>query len=339
MEAAEFINRANSAKPQPIYVLTGDENFLRRRALAAIQRIVIGDADPDLAVSSYPGDAAVFSTIRNELDTLPFLCDARLVIIDQADKFVTEYRAQLEKYVTQPASRGVLVLDVKTWTSTTRLAKAIPEAATISCKGPGPAYLPAWCQRWAEAEYEKKITLPVARLLVELVGDEMGLLDSELNKLAIYVGDNPSIASQDVDQLVGQNRGANVFKILDAIGDRKPAEAIRIVEELLEEGESPLAILGALGSQLRKLGMAARLHKQGAALDGAMKEAGVFPWAKENTQKVMRHLGWSRLDKLFDWLIETDLGLKGETPLPEEAVLERLIVLLARQAPAKATSG
>ena len=44
----------------------------------------------------------------------------------------------------------------------------------------------------------------------------------------------------------------------------------------------------------------------------------------------MKYLGWNRLDKLFDWLLEVDQGMKGGSPLPDTVQLERLIVRLAR---------
>ncbi len=264
-----------------------------------------------------------------------------MVIIEQADPFVTKFRPQLEKYVAEPSKQGVLVLDAKSWTASTKLAKAIPEEVTLICKGPKSYLLPDWCVKWADTHYQKKLPKPAAQMLVEFVGDQMSLLDSELNKLAIYVGERTSITAADVDLLVGRSRGANVFRILDSIGEGKAAEALGILGELFEEGEAPIAMLGALGSQLRKLAMTARLHKQGMPLEEAMNEAAIFHWpaVRDSARRQMKHLGWPRLDKLYDWLIEVDLGLKGESPLPERAVFERLIVQLAREGPAKPSSG
>jgi DNA polymerase-3 subunit delta len=91
-------------------------------------------------------------------------------------------------------------------------------------------------------------------------------------------------------------------------------------------------ILGALGSQLRRLGMAARLNKLGTPLDDAMDQAGVAKWpqARDSARKQLKHLGWNRLDKLFDWLVEVDQGMKGGSQLPERVLLERLVVNMAR---------
>jgi len=332
MDALAFIDKNGKVRRQPYYVLSGDEDFLKRRVLALLVPVVVGDADPEYAVTTFPGDKTDFSTIRNELDSVSFFSERRMVVIDQADSFVTKFRPQLEAYVTEPAESGVLVLDVKSFPATTKLAKAVPEASHIVCNSPKEYRLPLWCVEWCQSQYGKKITTPAAQMLVELVGPTMGVLDQELQKLKDFVGERPAIDVKDVDELTGRSRGANVFKIMDAVGDGQQAAALKILTELFEEGEEPLKLLGALGFQLRKLARAARMHKQGMNLDEAMTKAGVPAWpqARESTRKQLKHLGWSRLDKVYDWLIELDGGMKGGNPLPERLQLERLIVRLAR---------
>src|SRR5262249_24183353 len=136
MDSLAFLERVTKAKPQPIYVIAGDEDFLKRQVLTALKPLLIGDADESFAVSNFAGDKAELSAVRDELATLPFLGPRRWVIVDSADPFVTRYRAQLEKYFTEPTGPGVLLLDVKTWPANTRLAKLLGDAATIVCKAP-----------------------------------------------------------------------------------------------------------------------------------------------------------------------------------------------------------
>src|SRR5215207_6816943 len=150
MDALAFLDKAAKAKPQPVYVLHGDEAFLKRQVLAALDPVLLGDADPDFAKTVLPGATADWSTVRADLDTLPFLSPRRVVVIDQADPFVTKYRPVLEKYVAAPAKHGVLVLDVKAWPSTTKLAKLVSETATIVCKAPAPQSVAKWLTTWAK---------------------------------------------------------------------------------------------------------------------------------------------------------------------------------------------
>lgn len=333
MDALAFIEKDGHTRRQPYYVLSGDEDFLKRCVLSLLGPIILGDADPQHATTIFAGPDTDYSTVRNELDSVSFFSDRRLVIVDQADDFVSNFRTELEKYVSQPSSVGVLVLDVKSFAPNTKLAKAVPEACHIVCKAPKEHLLPKWCIDWCQTRYQKKLNSQAASLLVALAGTAMGVLDQELQKLADYIGERGTIELNDVDELVGQTRGANVFKIMEAMGDSKPQEAIRILEEVLDAGEPTMKILGALSSQLRKLARVARLNKQGLTLEAAYTKEGINNYFRDGMTKQLRHLGWNRLDKLYDWLLEIDSGLKGGSQLPERVQLERLIVRLARPRP------
>lgn len=331
MDALPFLAGIAKSKRQPVYVLAGDEEFLKRRCRDAILAHALGDADPAFAVSTYAGDKLDFSTVRNDLDTLPFLSPCRVVVIDPADTFVTNHRPALEKYVTQP-SAGVLVLDVKTFPETTKLAKALPDAAKAACKAP-PAYkLGGWVRDWAKAGHGKTLAADAADLLIDLVGPAMGLLDQELEKLAVAAGVKGTIEAADVDRLVGRSSGADVFRILDAVGDGKPDAAMSILERLFAEGEDPMAVLGPLTAQLRKLAAVGRQLADGQALGPAMDAAKVPAWpaARQGFERQVKWLGRRRLDALTGWLVEINHGLKGGNPLPERVQVERLIVRLAR---------
>jgi DNA polymerase-3 subunit delta len=332
MDALPFLAAVGKAKRQPVYVLLGDEDFLKRRCRDAIVKHALGDADPAFAVSAYAGDKLDFSTVRNDLDTLPFLSPCRVVVVDPADAFVTAHRPALEKYVTAPAAAGVLVLDVKAFPETTKLAKALPDAAKVSCKAPPPYKLGNWVQEWAKAGHGKKLAPDAAELLVDLVGPNMGQLDQELEKLAVAVGGKAAVEAADVDRLVGRSQGADVFRILDAVGDGKPAAALGILERLFAEGEDPMAVLGPLTAQLRKLAAVGRSLAEGLPLGPAMDAAKVPSWpqARQSFERQVRWLGRRRLDQLTDWLVEINHGLKGGNPLPERLQVERLVVKLAR---------
>ena len=59
------------------------------------------------------------------------------MIVDDADPFVTKYRRELEAYVSHPSDSGTLVLQVKQWTATTKLAALVEKAGTsINCASP-----------------------------------------------------------------------------------------------------------------------------------------------------------------------------------------------------------
>jgi DNA polymerase-3 subunit delta len=335
MDSLAFLDKAPKAKLQPIYVLTGDEPFLKRLVLEALKRLALGPEGDDLGFSTHPGDRATYAAVFDELQTLPFLSPRRLVLVEDADPFVTRERARLEKYFAEPTARGVLALTVKVFPATTRLAKLLPDAGLITCKAPPTAKLAEWCVHWSTARHGKPLTRDAARLLVELIGPEMGQLDMELAKLAVGVGGKARIDPEDVDALVGRRREESVWRIFEQIGAGQAAEALTLLDRLLTQGEDPMALLGAFSSQLRKLAQTAALHFQGAALGEALEQAGVPPFARRGAEQQLRHLGRRRLGSLYDWLLQTDLGMKGGSQMPPRTLLERLVVRLARPAAAR----
>ncbi len=327
MDALAFLDRPG--KVQPVYALHGDEDFLKRQVLSALQARVLGEPGEALGLSVHAGDKAAFATVHDELQTLPFLSPRRLVVVENADPFVTRHRAALEKYVAGPSATGVLVLDVKTWPANTKLARLLDGSATLVCKTPAAHRLPDWCVRRAASAYGKQLSAPAAQLLVDLIGPEMGQLDQELAKLAAAAGDGAKIDAGDVDRLVGASREETTWKVFDAVGGGRPAEALAILDRLFEQGEDPMRVLGAFSMQLRRLAQAYRLTQQGRPLAAALTDAGFPPFAVKGGEQQLRHLGRRRAERLYDWLLETDMGMKGSSPLPPRTLLERLVVRLA----------
>jgi DNA polymerase-3 subunit delta len=330
MDSLAYLQGGKRSTVQATYVLHGDEVFLKRQVLLALRKRIFGEGADDFSLSSYPGDKAEFSAVRNELETLPFLGQRRLVIIENADPFVTRHRQALESYVRQPAEKGILVLDVKTWPANTRLAKLVPAEATLVCKAPAAYRLPDWCVQWARSEYGKELPLPAAKLLVELVGADMGRLDQELAKLSAYAGTASRVEMQEVDRLVGHSRTENTFKIFDAIAAGQSAAALAILDRLFEQGEEPIRILGAFSHQLRRLAQVGRLARQGMPIGMTLNELEVPPFARDSCEQQLRHLGSERWERLYDWLLEIDQGMKGGSSLAPRILLERLVIELAQ---------
>ena len=328
MDALAFLGQKGT--PGPLYVVVGDEGFLKRQTLKAIRVRALGAEADEQSVSIHPGDTAIWADVFDDLDTVAFFEARRVVVIENADKFVTQYRSDLEAKVSALSKSATLVLDVKQWPANTRLARLVDNAATIVCKAPHTSRVPAWCGEWAKSEYGKELPSQAAALLVELIGPEMGLLDQEIAKLATYVADRPRIELADVDCLVGHSRTQDTWKIFNAIAAGNFKDSLTILSRLFEQGEDAFRILGAFSMQLRRLAQAYRLTDQGMNVGAALQQVGVPPFGLRDAEAQMRHLGRRRLDRIYDWLLEMQMGLRGGSPLPERTQFERLLVQLAR---------
>src|SRR3954469_13214129 len=146
MHAIEFLRDPSKAPVKPIYAVYGDDAYLRQETLETIGRSLFpGGEEDNLATRRFAGDQASLADVLDEVRTLPFLSKRRLVIVEGADPFVTAHRKELEAYAERPSSSGVLVLSVKTWPASTRLAKLVEKAGlSVECKGPNDRLLASW---------------------------------------------------------------------------------------------------------------------------------------------------------------------------------------------------
>jgi DNA polymerase-3 subunit delta len=172
-------------------------------------------------------------------------------------------------------------------------------------------------------------------------------LDQELAKLASYAGERAIITAEMVEELVGGWRTKTIWNLLDAALDGNSADALLQLDRLIHAGEAPIALMGQLSSTLRRFAVATRIvqeaqrQRQRMGLRDALQQAGMRPFVLAKSETQLRRLGRIRAGKLLDWLLETDLALKGESSRGPRAriALEQLIVRLAAPAasPARGT--
>ncbi|MDR3636863.1 MAG: DNA polymerase III subunit delta [Isosphaeraceae bacterium] len=334
MHALELLKQPEALVAKPVYAVSGDDPFLRRETIAAIVRTILGEEEDELAVARFAGDQATLADVIDELRTLPFFAKTRVVIVDGADPFVTAHRKELEEYVEHPVSSGVLVLSVRSWPSNTKLAKLVEAAGlSVSCKGPEERErgafekeLVPWLVHYAKSRHGVQLELDAARLLVELVGPEIGLLVTDVDKLYVYVGERPKIHRDDVARMVGAGRTETIWKALDAATTGNTALALELLDRLLAAGEPPVRVLAAFSASLLKVYHAGRLRAARLDLKEACRVAGAFP--AETVRQQHAHLGPSRVDAIPRLLLQADLDMKGSSVLLPNVVLERLMVAL-----------
>jgi DNA polymerase-3 subunit delta len=328
MHVTAFL-KAPPEKIGVIVVLFGEEHFLKRAALESLSHLVLGNDEEHLGLTRFTGDQAELRTVCDELRTISMWGSRRLVVVDDADRFVSQNREGFEKYLQKPAKNSVLVLDVKTWPKTTRLAKAIPKIGLeLECAPLSGNDLVRWIAETAKNSHGKSISRDAATLIRELAGDDLGLLEQEIAKLSAYVGDRTTIEIADVQMLVGGWATETTWSIAAAVRRGETGEALDLLNQVLDAGESPHKILGGLTFVFRRLAAAVELSGQGTALDRALGEAGVFFREISESGAYLRRLGRAEAHRITERLLEADSALKGAVIVPERHVLETLIVKL-----------
>jgi len=210
------------------------------------------------------------------------------------------------------------------------LAKAIPKIGLeLECAPLSGNDLVRWIAEAAKNSHGKSISRDAASLIRELAGDDLGLLEQEVAKLSAYVGDRTVIEIADVQMLVRGWAIETTWSIAAAVRRGETGEALDLLNQILDAGESPHKILGGLTFVFRRLAAAVELAGQGAPLDRALGEAGVFFREVSESAAYLRRLGRAEAHRISERLLEADSALKGAVIVPERHVLETLIVKLS----------
>lgn len=261
-----------------------------------------------------------------------------MVVVEDADEFVTRNRAALEKYLASPAKKSVLVLEVKTWNKATKLAKAVEKVGLpLSCEELKGRELATWISDTTASKHGKKLSRDASALLQELVGGNLSLLEQELDKLAAYAGERNTIEQEDVRALVGGWKVETTWKMLDELRDGRIGHSLELLNDLLESGEAPLKLLGGIGFVVRKYVEAAELARQGMSLNDALRQAKVFPRDLDAVGKYLRRIGRPNAEKFLTRLMQADGDLKGRSTVRDSIRMEQLLVELSGAIPAEPT--
>ena len=327
MHATEFLKNADLSADIPLVAVYGGQRYLKQAVLQRLIGVVL-DGD-DASLSTFAGKDVEWATVADELFTVSMWSDRRLVSVQDADDFVSKFRERLENYLDKPARKSTLVLDVKSWTKTTRLAKRLAKVGfALDCAPLKGAELMRWLTATSQQRYGKKLERSAAQLLIELAGEDLGLLDQELAKLANYAGERGRIDPEDVRALVGGWKAETTWAMTDALRAGNLDLALSCLDKLLVAGEPPQKILGGLNFVFRKLAKATELARQGQQLNFALKDAGVFPRDINSSAAYLRRVGRPQAEKLLARLLEADLSLKGSSGLSHRLQLEELMLQL-----------
>ena len=172
-----------------IYALVGADRFMRREALVPLLK-QLDDGSGLFDPVRFDGSDAELADVLDEVRTATLLGGLRVVVVDNADPFITANRSSLEGYCSDPSNTGCLILLCNTLPRNTRLFKIIQSSGRIvPCEAPKPAAVVGWVVERARTDHGKRIAVSAARHLQEQLGNDPGILDTELSKLSDYIGE------------------------------------------------------------------------------------------------------------------------------------------------------
>jgi DNA polymerase-3 subunit delta len=321
-------NDAGRDARQLVCVIVGKDDALVNARCQELLDTLLEPSQRAAALLDAEAASVPASDVLDELRTAPFLADKRVVVLRRAEDFISKNRALLEKYLDQPCSTGRLVLTVRTWDSRTRLAKALPKVGRlISVSPPSRRALPNRLADYAAEAHDKKLSTSAAALLIELAGDDLMRLYSEIDKLALFTDAEKLIAPKHIEALTGHNRLFNAFAVIDAIIAGKPGQAVERLRGMFAQDRSAeYTAVGAFAFHLRRMFNAKVLLEKGVRPGDVISRLRI--WGDtDGFFSQLRKLSLRQIGTYLQQLAETDYRIKtGRTKTP--VAMEQFVLRL-----------
>lgn len=323
------------------YILHGDNEFEISERVADFKQKIGDDSMRDLNITVLDGRKTTLGEVQHAADSIPFLADKRLVIIEGLLTRLASRKAKDSPDESAPSGAAPsgaakdflnsLVDYVPRLPETTRLvfvefqplnvkhpliklAEQQKGKTNIECRQPTAGELPRWITDRAK-KHGGSIEFAASQRLTVLIGGDLRRLDTEINKLITYVNAQRPITEKDVNLLVSDASTSSVFDLVDALGKREGKRAAHELHHLLDQGENPLGLLAMIVRQYRLLILVKEMQGRNLSPDAMAKELGQHPFAIKKINEQARHYrDIAQLEAIYRRLLEIETEIKtGQT--------------------------
>ncbi|GFE58180.1 DNA polymerase III subunit delta [Geobacter sp. AOG1] len=325
MKPDEFSRALDKGEIAPLYYLYGDEPFLVERAVKHLLALVVDPGFRDFNLTVLYGNECKGGEVVENAQTLPMFAERRVVLVKRAQDLPAVAQEILAGYVQNPSPSTCLILQGEKIDQRKKLSVELKKhGALVEFKRPYENQLSPFVREEA-AQHGKRVEPAAAEFLVYLTGANLQELSMQLDKVATYVGDRPTISLADVKGVVSDTRVDSVFELTDALGEKNLERALRNLNTILRDGEEPIRLLGMISRHFRQLWKVLELVNRNTPQQEISRVAGINPYFLKGILAQARNFSGKELREIFGLLLETDLALKSSGGKPA-LLMERLVL-------------
>jgi DNA polymerase III delta subunit len=331
---------ADSPALEPVYLITGSDRPKVETAVARLRGRFDPEATELVAAQEVSGAEAAALCNAGSL-----FGDARLVLVEGVDgrrsgdgRLVNGWKAAdvkaIEAYLASPAPATTLALVAEEVKKDAPLAKVCAKAGSVLAYDVAKKKLDAWvADRFRAAGVDADAEAVAA--LVQLVGEDLHTLASEVDKLALWARGEP-IGEQEVEQLVAAVAGTPTFALTDAWAARDASRTLAAAETIFERESRPRRevaprLAAALANHLAFVRRCGRLAAEGVRPRDAASTLKRHPFYVEKVFAQAAGFSEEELGDATVRLAQLDHALKGGSRLAPDLELQRALIDLGAE--------
>lgn len=323
MEYQKVIDQLIKDQVQPMYFLTGQEDFLQQELLNYLHDS-LGSID-NYEQSHFDLNDQSILEVLDEADAFSFFAEYRLIyvnncqfILSSGNKLTDVEQNRFLEYVDNPNSTSILIFYVGEGKLDQRkkITKALVKKGYIV---DFPELNEYQLKKYISQEIQKKslrMSEEAMEELLERVNFQLTATMNELAKLEMYSQNEAEITKQVVEDLVPRTLVSDVFQLSNAVVEKRYSDAISIYEDLLLLKNEPIALHALMVSQFRLILQSLILNQQGYSQGDIASHLNVHPYRVKLALQSGRHINLKELQGFYleladiDYQLKTGMGLR-----------------------------
>ena len=271
---------------KPCYLIYGDEAYLRLQNRDKLVK-ALGGGGNSMNFNIYKGDNISPAEIIDMAETMPFLSDRRVILVEDSGLF-KEGCPELADYLKSPSETTVFIFVEEEVDKRKDMYKAVSKQGfDMDCTTQDSEMLKKWIRSRFAAE-GKDISPRAQAVLLDRVGTDMSNIATEIEKLICYCIDRNSITEEDIDTVCANYLSSSIFTMTDAISAQDQKKAMEVYYDLLALKEPPAKILAMITRQFNLM-LQVKEMTEGRKSSGEIASA-----LKIQPFLVGKYQGWAR---------------------------------------------
>jgi DNA polymerase-3 subunit delta len=300
------------------YIFHGDDQHSQTETLADLTSKLGDPSMLDLNTNRFDGRQLSFSELQHTCNSIPFLADKRLVIIKDLFTHKVAYQDELLAFLPDiPETTRLIFLESKSLSKShpaRKLAESHEKGFIKEFKRLEGGALEHWVRERVKTA-GGKIQPYAAHLLATNAGNNLTLLENEVEKLVLYKGQE-MIEVEDVSLLCPYVAEASIFDLVDALGERKGQTAAQLLHKKSQEGTDPFYLFAMFIRQFRLLIQVKELSDDGHPPNDIAKTLKLHPFPTGKLHQQSKNFSMPQLEQIYAHLLDIDINVKtGRTDL------------------------
>ncbi|MCX7798329.1 MAG: DNA polymerase III subunit delta [Melioribacter sp.] len=317
----------SNGKFLPVYFICGEDSynidFAVEQIIKKAKPVIQSDFDIEIIDADKGQD---FNQIIDIAYAYPFGGSKKLIIVKNFEKI--NDKKLLVNYLNSPADFTILVLISKNKIndfSKEPYATLIEKNFLYEAKKETGEELINWLNFRAK-EYKLNISKENLYNIIEIVGEDKSLLESQLKKISDYTLGKKEITIEEIKNILSTTKQYSVFDLIDSLGKGDKIKSIEIGINLLDGGEEIVVILNMIAKFILTVSQILELTKMNISDNEGARKLQVSWYYYTNCKKAKYFFSDERLLNASRALLEADTAVKTTTEDPKNI----LIMLITR---------